>query len=85
VADHLASAAEVQRDAVTALARARKPGDSPADTQRLNDALLASIDEHLADRGKPPTTTSDDWFATSTASTKRSPNSRRASPTETRS
>jgi uncharacterized membrane protein YccC len=54
VADHLAVAAEVERDAVTLLACGLKPGESPADTRRLDVALLASIDEQLADRGEPP-------------------------------
>jgi uncharacterized membrane protein YccC len=54
VADHLAVAAEAERDAVTRLARALKPGESPVDPWRLDDALLASIDGQLADRGGPP-------------------------------
>src|SRR6202021_2495332 len=54
VAHHLAVAAEAERDAITPFARARKPGDSPVDPRRLDDALRASIDGQLADRGGPP-------------------------------
>jgi uncharacterized membrane protein YccC len=54
VADHLAVAAEAERDAVTTLARALKPGESPVDRRRLDDALLASLDGQPADRGGPP-------------------------------
>jgi uncharacterized membrane protein YccC len=54
VAEHLAAVAEVERDAVTTLARGLKPGESPVDTRRLDDALLASIEEQRADRGEPP-------------------------------
>jgi uncharacterized membrane protein YccC len=53
VADHLAVAAEAERDAVTTLARALKPGESPVDRRRLDDALLASLDGQPADRGGP--------------------------------
>ncbi len=53
VADDLAAAVEGERDAVTALARGLKPGESPADTPRLDDALLASIDGELADHAEP--------------------------------
>jgi uncharacterized membrane protein YccC len=53
VADHLAGVAEVERDAVTTLGRGLKPGESRVDTGRLDDALLASIDEQLADHGNP--------------------------------
>jgi hypothetical protein len=54
VADHLAGVTEGEREAVTRLARGLQPGESPVDTGRLDDALLASIDEQLADRGEPP-------------------------------
>jgi uncharacterized membrane protein YccC len=52
VADRLAAAAEGERVAVTTLARGLEPGESPVDPRRLDDALLASIDEQLADRGE---------------------------------
>jgi uncharacterized membrane protein YccC len=53
VADDLAAAVEGERDAVTKLARGLKPGESPAGTPRLDDALLASIDGQFADHGEP--------------------------------
>lgn len=54
VADRLAAALDDQRDAVMALARGLELGDSRVDAQRLNEALLGSIDEQLADGGQLP-------------------------------
>jgi uncharacterized membrane protein YccC len=51
VADHLAAAAEVQHGAVTTLARAHKPGESPVDPRRLGETI-AELETNLAHRGQ---------------------------------